>query len=115
MKKNNFQEVVDRRRPRRLLTTNPLRTFRLEYEYTDTGETVCVPNIWYNQTDDMLADSWLFDAERYIERAEVLSTTPPDDVDATTIAETIADYTKQAKVYRQNARFVRMGCSLSIY
>jgi len=109
----DFQQVVDYSRNRILLTTNPKETAQLEYRYTDTGETVSVPNIWYNQTNDMLADFFLFQAEQFIAKANVLSKSLPANVVETT--ETIADYMKQANVYQQNARFLQMGCSLSIY
>jgi len=111
---HNFQQAVDHNRNKTLLTINPKKAAQLEYRYTDTGETIVVPNIWYNQTNDMLADAFLFQAEQFIEKAKVLSTTPPENVDRTNITETIDEYYGQAKVYRQNARFLQMGCFLNV-
>jgi len=62
----------------------------------------------------MLAGVWLFQAEQFMAKANILSTTPPENVDRTNITEKIEEYYEQAKVYQQNARFLQMGCSLSI-
>jgi len=115
MKINNFQQIVDHSRIRILLTTDPKKTRQLEYRYTDTMETVVVPNIWYNQTNDMQANFLLFQAEQAIAKANVWSKSPPANTSSTTIAETFAGYTKQANRLKQNAQSLQMGCSLSFY
>jgi len=113
---HNFQKAVNHRRNRTLLLTDSKRNANLlEYRYEDTGETIVVPNIWYNQTNDMQSSFLLFQAEQAIEKADVWSKTPPANTSSTTITETIAGYIKQANVHQQNARFLQMGCSLSIY
>lgn len=46
-----FEQSLDKTRPRVLvLPANARKSHTLHYRYTDTGEEVVVPNVWYNQT-----------------------------------------------------------------
>jgi hypothetical protein len=58
----DFAQSIDRSRPRGLLTANPLRSGSLQYRYTDTDETITVPNIWYNQTVESNVSRIRYDA-----------------------------------------------------
>lgn len=60
LNKAQFQQALDPTRPARLLSDPHLakRAPDLLYEYTDTGESVLVPNVWYNQTREMRAEYW---------------------------------------------------------
>ncbi|MBK3780126.1 hypothetical protein G3A43_07635 [Paraburkholderia aspalathi] len=66
----DFAQSVDRTRPLELIVpviagkaANPIRLSNLQYRYTDTMETVTVPNIWYNQTVEMRVEHWRWQAD----------------------------------------------------
>jgi hypothetical protein len=72
--REDFAQSLDRSRPHELLVkthkgkpVDPSRCGNLQYRYTDTGETVTVPNIWYNQTFEMRMSWWSFELQRRIE------------------------------------------------
>ena len=65
----NFTKSVDQNRPHTCLTADPKNSGQLEYRYDDTGETVVVPNVWYNQSFRTRANVMVWDAERYIQSA----------------------------------------------
>lgn len=67
--KPDFQQSVDWSRPVELLTENTKWSGSLVYRHTDNGETVTVPNIWYNQPASMRAQAERWGAEREIEQA----------------------------------------------
>jgi len=67
-----FAQSVDRSRPRELLVPeihglpqNPAHLPDLEYRYLDTHETVTVPNVWYNQTQEMRVEAWAWHVRQY--------------------------------------------------
>ena len=69
-----FQQTIDQNRPHTCLTGNTKFSGQLEYRYDDTGETVTVPNIWYNQSYRTRAEASLWEAERKLESALEIET-----------------------------------------
>lgn len=55
-----FEQSLDPTRPVELLTDERLAKTQgsLLYRYTDTGQQVSVPNVWYNQTRAMRLQYW---------------------------------------------------------
>lgn len=78
--REDFAQSLDRSRPHELVvrTVNgkPVdgkRQHSLQYVYLDTGETVTVPNAWYNQPVPWRVSWWEFEEERTrrnLERAQ---------------------------------------------
>lgn len=69
--REDFAQSLDRSRPHELIVqtvkgkaVDPKRQGSLSYRYLDTGEAICVPNIWYNQTREMRVEWWTFEADR---------------------------------------------------
>ncbi len=69
--REDFAQSLDRTRTPELVVpevkgkkVDPRRLGCLTYQYEDTGETVTVPNVWYNQTVQMRLDWWRFEAQR---------------------------------------------------
>jgi hypothetical protein len=56
---------LDRTRPRTLLTALPQHAIRLLYRYDDTGQTVAVANLWYNQSIEGRVAQLLWGAEQH--------------------------------------------------
>jgi hypothetical protein len=73
----DFAQSLDRSRPRTLLTNHPSRSPDLRYRYDDSGQTVTVPNIWYNQTIEARAGHLRWQAENYEIRAAALRANKP--------------------------------------
>ena len=74
--KPDFQQSVDWSRPVELLTEDTKWSGSLVYRHTDNGETVTVPNIWYNQPASVRASTERFNAEREIAWAVRIETEP---------------------------------------
>jgi hypothetical protein len=73
----DFAQSLERKRPHELVARfaggkliSPNRCSTLQYRYLDTGETVTVPNIWYNQTLDMRVDYWAWHLDNVREQLE---------------------------------------------
>lgn len=69
--REDFAQSLDRSRPHELVLRTvkgkPLdgtRQHSLQYVYLDTGETVTVPNAWYNQPVAWRVNWWEFEEER---------------------------------------------------
>lgn len=82
----NFRQSLDKNRPHRLLDENVYggptklpanRRHQLVYQYTDTGDTVVVPNVWYNQTPAMRAGYARFLAQQREDRVEAMRRNTP--------------------------------------
>lgn len=82
----NFRQSLDRERPHKLLDTTPNgqptklepnRRHQLVYQYTDTGDTVVVPNVWYNQTVAMRSSHTRWLAEQREERVATMRANIP--------------------------------------
>lgn len=65
-----FAQHLDTARPHQLHSQNPKREGQLRYQYEDTGETVRVPNVWYNQTGQMRVAALRWEAAELREKAE---------------------------------------------
>jgi 8-oxo-dGTP pyrophosphatase MutT (NUDIX family) len=83
----NFSQSLDRTRPHKLLDVNPYgkptklppnRRHQLVYEYTDTGDSVVVPNAPYNHTPEMLASAMRWEAQFREERVAQMRARTPD-------------------------------------
>lgn len=70
------QQEVDTTRAHELLTENPEYAAQLVYRYADTGETISVPNVWYNQTPAYRVMCLLARAEYFRHKAETFLQVP---------------------------------------
>jgi hypothetical protein len=100
----DFSQSIDRTRPRTLLTQDPIRSGTLQYRYTDTGETVTAPNIWYTQTVEANVARLRFQAEQKDEHARKLSEDPPYGESKQTLRREIARARAYAELLREAAR-----------
>lgn len=73
--REDFSQSLQRERPHELVVRfvngRPVHPFRqgvLTYRYLDTGDTVTVPNVWYNQTVQARLGWWKFQVEYSTER-----------------------------------------------
>lgn len=75
-----FAQSVDPDRPHTLLTENTRFSGSLLYRYDDTGETVSVPNIWYNQTFDARVAYVRYEAQMQDAHAARYENNPPYNI-----------------------------------
>jgi len=99
----DFAQSIDRSRPRGLLTANPLRSGSLQYRYTDTDETITVPNIWYNQTVESNVSRIRYDATCHDEKVRELTEKPPYGYSKAAVRREIGLYRRRALIARQAA------------
>ncbi|GAB3242383.1 hypothetical protein [Chitinimonas naiadis] len=103
-----FQQTLDRSRPHELLLegADPFRCGQLKYRYLDTGSIVLVPNLWYNQTPEMRAQSYEAQAAQLDQLAESMAKRPSNLMVPQEIRDLLAHYKQQAVAFRaQAARF----------
>lgn len=96
---------LDRTRPLELLNEKDAKTVhQLHYRYVDTGEEVLVPNIWYNQTVQMLIDNMQYNVDRQYEayqkmkqdRKHLLSLECPSENEKRALREVTVGLNRQA-------------------
>jgi hypothetical protein len=100
----NFEQCIDVNRPHTLLTENTQHCGSLLYRYNDTGESVTVPNIWYNQTYQVRVQSLLFEAARTQEMGEKFMANPPSRMSAEAAQNIGLRYLERAERIRSEAR-----------
>jgi 8-oxo-dGTP pyrophosphatase MutT (NUDIX family) len=114
----NFSQSLDRDRPHKLLDVNPYgtptklppnRRHQLVYEYTDTGDTVVVPNAPYNQTPSMRASEMRWQAQYREERVAGMRKRTPDDWTAWMVENVAERVLANAKKLRGLADQVESG------
>jgi hypothetical protein len=100
----DFAQSLDRSRSRTLLTSHPSRSPDLQYRYDDSGQTVTVPNIWYNQTIEARVGHLRWQAQNYEIRAAAVRDNKPYWV-APRLALKLADrLMTRGLVYREVAK-----------
>lgn len=114
----NFSQSLDRDRPHKLLDVNPYgrptklppnRRHQLVYEYTDTGETVVVPNAPYNQTPAMRASGLRWQAQYREERVASMRKRTPDGWTSWMVENVAARVLDNAQKLRSLADQVESG------
>lgn len=103
-----FQQTLDRSRPHELQMDgiDPFRSGQLKYRYLDSGELVVVPNLWYNQTPEMRAQSYEAQAVQLDQLADAMSRRASYLMLPQEMRELLAHYKQQAVAFRaQAARF----------
>lgn len=108
--RTDFAQSLDVDRPHTLLTQDTKHSGSLEYRYDDTGETACVPNIWYNQTGLVRAQAVRWEATKELERAAHMEKYPPHDM-TTAMVKNICQR-KRERAARINAEADRMVAAI---
>lgn len=103
----NFEQCIDVNRPHTLLTENTQHCGLLLYRYDDTGESVTVPSIWYNQHFEVRVESLLFEATRTQERGEKFMANPPLNMGVEAAKNIGLRYLARAERIRSEARRMR--------
>lgn len=100
----DFDSRLDRTRPRTLLTALRQHAARLRYRYDDTGQTVTVPSLWYNQSIDARVAQLSWDAGQHELHAVRLRRDPPRSLPPQ-LTRGIADkLMTRALIYREVAK-----------
>lgn len=98
-----IEQSIDPARPHTLLTGDIRRSGSLVYRYDDTGETVSVPNIWYNQPFDARVSVVRWDAEKQAEHAAQIKKYPPFGLSPSAVADLARRYLERAARIRAEA------------
>lgn len=102
--KPEFAQSIDADRPHSLLTKNVQFSGSLLYRYDDTQETVTVPNIWYNQTYQVRAESIRWDAKVQDDKAASFAKNPqPCNLSPAAVADIVGRFRARAERIRAEA------------
>jgi hypothetical protein len=107
--KPGFQQTLDRTRPHELLAHAPAFDSTLQYQYLDTGETVTVPNVWYNQPATLRVMATLHQAEVCDRHAKGLELAPVKSLTPAANQKLIEQYRQRAQALRDTVEKLKTG------
>lgn len=87
-----------------MLTASPKTSGHLQYRYLDTGETVTVPNTWYNQPVENRVAQWRHHADEHAAYAAKVIKDPPFGVTRAGASKMVDRHTALAWVCRKVAQ-----------